>query len=95
MTRVIRAKKYQTGMVLANGGYATHQEAVCLSSKPRKDGGTYPESRPLPEHLDSIDASMIAFDQVVGPAVIEVREIHSQPGKLMLTAADIYRGLRS
>lgn len=44
MTRKIRKRTHQTGLILANGGLLTYQHVLCLSSMPRKDGLQYPLS---------------------------------------------------
>lgn len=49
MVRKIRERRFQKGLVLANGGVVSYQYVVCLSSKPRSDGSPYPEKNPLPE----------------------------------------------
>ncbi|KAH8647817.1 thiolase [Xylariales sp. PMI_506] len=70
MARDLRSGKYQTGLVLANGGVLTYQHVVCLSREPRKDGRDYPSSRPLPEFVHNAPAP--AFDEkAAGPAKIE------------------------
>jgi hypothetical protein len=50
MTRELRKAfgEPRNGLVLANGGVATHEYVVCLSSRPRRDGSPYPERNPLP-----------------------------------------------
>lgn len=45
MARQIRAGKIRNGLVLANGGVLSYQHAICLSSKHRPDGLSYPDSR--------------------------------------------------
>lgn len=45
MTRQIRSRKIRNGLVLANGGVLSYQHAICLSSRPRKHGTPYPDSR--------------------------------------------------
>ncbi|KAG8405933.1 hypothetical protein J3459_019452 [Metarhizium acridum] len=52
MARELRAKRHNTGLILANGGMLTHQHALCLSARPRGDGRAYPTSNPLPEIVD-------------------------------------------
>jgi hypothetical protein len=44
----------KNGLVLANGGVATHQHVVCLSSEPRGDGSAYPDANPLPEMVTDV-----------------------------------------
>ncbi|KAJ4424055.1 hypothetical protein N0V82_001302 [Gnomoniopsis sp. IMI 355080] len=45
MTRQIRAGIIRNGLVLANGGVVSYQHAICLSSKSKGDGTSYPDSR--------------------------------------------------
>ncbi|TVY85952.1 hypothetical protein LAWI1_G006898, partial [Lachnellula willkommii] len=52
MVRVLRSGKARTGLVLANGGVATYQHVVCLSSHARPSPSPYPTTNPLPEILD-------------------------------------------
>lgn len=54
MVRELRKGSMQNGLVLANGGVATYQYAVCLSTKPRKDNSPYPEKNPLPAVITDI-----------------------------------------
>ena len=58
MVRKLRKAKsgaeIKNGLVLANGGVATHQHVVCLSSAPRPDNSPYPESNPLPEMVTDV-----------------------------------------
>lgn len=69
MVRVLRSGKARTGLVLANGGVATYQHVVCLSSYARTS--PYPTANPLPEILD--DAPVPAIEEKpVGEATIEV-----------------------
>jgi hypothetical protein len=68
MTREMRAGKYQTGLVLANGGWLTYQHVVCLSSRPGKL--SYPEKNPLPDVLD--EAYPDLEEEAEGEAIIEV-----------------------
>ncbi|KAK6528542.1 hypothetical protein TWF281_009783 [Arthrobotrys megalospora] len=63
MTRRIRAGKGSTGLILANGGSATYEHAICISKQPRPTGSSYPASPPLPE-----------FTEVAGPPVDETPE---------------------
>ncbi|KAF4341928.1 hypothetical protein FBEOM_4094 [Fusarium beomiforme] len=41
MARVIRSRKHQNGLVLANGGVLSWQHALCLSVQPRRDSSLY------------------------------------------------------
>ncbi|KAI7759141.1 hypothetical protein LZL87_013346 [Fusarium oxysporum] len=69
MTRVIRSRKHQNGLVLANGGVLSWQHALCLSAQPRRDASTYVKR----EVLDNGDVSQgPAFASTAqGEAVIE------------------------
>lgn len=70
MARELRAKKHETGLILANGGMLTHQHALCLSVHPRGDGRAYPQENPLPAVVDEFSP---AFAQSAeGIAAIEV-----------------------
>jgi hypothetical protein len=53
MVRALRIGRGKTGLVLANGGTATYQHVVCLSTTPRKNDSSYPLQNPLPENLES------------------------------------------
>jgi hypothetical protein len=69
MVRELRSGKGRNGLVLANGGVATYQHVVCLSTQPRNS--PYPVENPLPTILD--DESVPPIDEkAVGEAVIEV-----------------------
>ncbi|RKK80449.1 hypothetical protein BFJ69_g4255 [Fusarium oxysporum] len=69
MTRVIRSRKHQTGLVLANGGVLSWQHALCLSAQSRRNNSTYVKR----EVLDNGDISQgPAFTPTAqGEAVIE------------------------
>jgi hypothetical protein len=71
MARALRTKKYETGLILANGGMLTHQHALCLSARPRRDGSSYPKCNPLPAIVDEYSPSFTEIAQ--GTATIEVR----------------------
>lgn len=79
MVRQIRAGRFRTGLVLANGGVATYQHVVCLSRRPRADGSAYPARNPLPELIDDLPVPVIA-EQAEGEATVEVS--HSPPSAL-------------
>lgn len=71
MARDIRAKEYNTGFVLANGGVLTHHYGLLLSSQPRASHlDVYPRSNPLPHDM-SIPSAPVVDDSAVGPATIE------------------------
>ncbi|KAF4945262.1 hypothetical protein FGADI_12082 [Fusarium gaditjirri] len=69
MARVIRSRKHQNGLVLANGGVLSWQHALCLSAQPRRDASTYVKR----QVLDNGDVSQgPAFTSTAqGEAVIE------------------------
>ena len=71
MTRQLRAGKGKAGLVLANGGVVSYQNAVCLSSRPRSDGSSYPEKAPLPEVVTDVPVPTIS-EEADGEAVVEV-----------------------
>ncbi|TVY83907.1 hypothetical protein LSUE1_G001727 [Lachnellula suecica] len=68
MVRELRNGKVRNGLVLANGGVATYQHVVCLSTHPRDS--PYPKENPLPPILD--DETVPSFDErAEGEATIE------------------------
>ncbi|GAB7354601.1 hypothetical protein MBLNU459_g5041t1 [Dothideomycetes sp. NU459] len=70
LVRQIRKGQVKHGLVLANGGTATYQHAVCLSSSQRRDGSAYPAENRLPVVLS--DASTPAIEnRAEGAAIIE------------------------
>ncbi|TVY35547.1 hypothetical protein LSUB1_G005578 [Lachnellula subtilissima] len=72
MVRQLRSGKGLTGLVLANGGIATYQHVVCLSSRARNS--PYPPTNPLPEFLadEPGHAPVPAIDEkATGEATIE------------------------
>lgn len=75
MTRQLRQKKSSgidsNGLVLANGGVMTYQHVVVLSSKPRKDGSSYPSANPLSSN-PSKDPAPTIEEEAKGEAIIEV-----------------------
>ncbi|ATY59631.1 acetyl-acetyltransferase [Cordyceps militaris] len=73
MTRALRSRRYNNGLILANGGMLTHQYAVCLSTQPRQDGQDYPAKNPLP--LVVPDAAPLFAEDASGPATIETYTI--------------------
>ncbi|KAM3471695.1 hypothetical protein MY5147_005696 [Beauveria neobassiana] len=73
MTRELRSRKYNNGLILANGGMLTHQYVVCLSAQPRKDGKDYPLENPLP--LVVQDPAPPFAEDATGPATIETYTI--------------------
>lgn len=72
MARRLRAGNGTHGLVLANGGVLTYQHVICLSSRPRADGQTYPAHNPLPSMLES-DTIPKIDETAEGEAIIEVR----------------------
>ena len=70
MTRQLRDGRGKNGLVLANGGVATYQAVVCLSSSPRRDGLPYPDSNPLPEMVADVQSPVVAI-QAEGDATVE------------------------
>jgi hypothetical protein len=76
MTRQLRQKKSSgtdsNGLILANGGVMTYQHVVILSSKPRKDGTSYPSAKPLSAN-PAKDPSPTIEEEAKGEAIIEVR----------------------
>lgn len=71
MARQLRAGKGKTGVILANGGVATYQNVVCLSTSPRSDGLPYPDHNPLPEYVTDVQVPTID-ERAQGDATIEV-----------------------
>lgn len=69
MSRQLRARKAKTGLVLANGGVLSYQHALCLSSEPRREGSSYPDSRSSSGTVVGAPAPVEPFAQ--GEAVIE------------------------
>ncbi|KAM3505323.1 hypothetical protein MY10362_003026 [Beauveria mimosiformis] len=69
----LRSRKYNNGLILANGGMLTHQYVVCLSAQPRKDGKDYPLENPLP--LVVQDPAPPFAEDATGPATIETYTI--------------------
>ena len=71
MVRKLRTGHGQDGLILANGGVLTYQHALCLSTRPRRDGSAYPNQNPLPSHLTDIPVPAVTA-RAEGEAVIEV-----------------------
>lgn len=69
MSRQLRARKVKNGLVLANGGFLSYQHALCLSSGPRREGSSYPDSRDSSSVVVGAPAPVEAFVQ--GEAVVE------------------------
>jgi hypothetical protein len=53
MVRALRSGRGKIGLVLANGGNATYQHVICLSTTVRADGSPYPLQSPLPATLEN------------------------------------------
>ena len=71
MVRELRRGSSQHGLVLANGGVLTYQHALCLSTRPRKDGSPYPDKNPLARYVTDIPVPIITAE-AEGEAIIEV-----------------------
>lgn len=69
MVRELRSGKGRTGLILANGGVATYQHVVCLSTQPRT--APYPKENPLPPILNDEPVPTID-EKAEGEATIEV-----------------------
>lgn len=93
MSRELRARKHNTGLILANGGMLTHQYAICLSAKPRKGGKPYPKVNPLPEIYDTSKQSFT--EKADGAATIEVRFNGLVTLPIANQRIDIYDRIRS
>ncbi|KAI5270850.1 hypothetical protein E4T47_05831 [Aureobasidium subglaciale] len=70
MAKKLRAGDGTNGLILANGGVLTYQHVLCLSSRPRADGRSYPVRNPLPPSLGS-DSVPVIDETVEGEAIIE------------------------
>ena len=79
MVRQLRQGKGKNGLVLANGGVATYQHVVLLSSQPRTDGSSYPQENPLSEYVDDLPVPKIA-DHPEGEATIETYTVEFNRG---------------
>lgn len=71
MTRQLRAGKGKNGLILANGGLATYQAVLCLSSSPRRDGLPYPNTNPLPETISDVQVPPVDA-KADGEGIVEV-----------------------
>jgi hypothetical protein len=47
MVRRLRQGAGHNGLILANGGFLSYQHAICISTQPRGNTDTYPDSRLL------------------------------------------------
>lgn len=71
MSRQIRNGRFQTGLVLANGGVLSYQHAICLSSRARTNNSSYHDSRlDCDAVVDGPAPAVQTFAE--GEAVIEV-----------------------
>lgn len=70
MVHELRMKNNQHGLILANGGNATYQHVICLSSQPRKGGSPYPEKNPLPATITDVPAPKMD-QEAEGEAMVE------------------------
>ncbi|CAD6591207.1 MAG: hypothetical protein ASARMPREDX12_005031 [Alectoria sarmentosa] len=70
MVRQLRGGNGQNGLILANGGVLTYQHALCLSTRPRRNGSAYPDRNPLPSHMTDIPIPKPTV-QASGEAIIE------------------------
>ena len=59
MTRSLRQQEGKHGLVLANGGVATYQHVICLSTVSPQTSHIYPAKNPLPDHLPVLPESEI------------------------------------
>ena len=76
MVRRLRNGKGQNGLILANGGWLTYQHVICLSSKPQREGITYPEKDPLPVLTSPVVPTVDA--EAEGDAIIEVSMLEAR-----------------
>lgn len=85
------------GLILANGGTLTCENAICLSTEPRESHTVYPLLDILPD--TSIEQPPQVEAEAEGEAVIEVCFLkdlgisNGHFGKLELTDIDIHRGI--
>lgn len=68
MSRQIRSRRINTGLILANGGVLSYQHALCLASRPRA-ASPYPDSRISSDTIVGASPQVEAFPQ--GAAKIE------------------------
>jgi hypothetical protein len=71
MVRELRKGNGRHGLVLANGGVATYQYVVCLSTQGRNDGSPYPDKNPLPDIITDVPVPPVD-SQAEGEATVEV-----------------------
>lgn len=94
MTRQLRTGNGQNGLILANGGVMTYQHVVCLSSRPRTDGSTYPTKSLLPYELKDRPVPPISLHPE-GEAVIEVNSAFLLLSHGLTLIIDLYRWIQS
>lgn len=70
MVRQLRQGKGRNGLILANGGVITYQNAICLSIEARRDGTGYPAARTLPDVVTDVPIPVVQA-KASGNAVIE------------------------
>jgi hypothetical protein len=87
MVRELRKGRSKNGLVLANGGIATYEYVVCLSSKPRSS--PFPDRNPLPEYVTDEPIPTVD-DKAEGEAVIEVRS-QTKIYRELANCADLHR----
>lgn len=81
------------GLVLANGGTLTHENAVCLSNTPLEPHRAYPQYQVdvKGNKLDGVPAICLTPQ---GEARVEVLHDLHQPMIHKLSRIDVYRGIR-
>lgn len=91
MVRELRRGNGQNGLILANGGVLTYQHALCLSTRPRRDGSAYPDKNPLPTHLTDVPIPKVAVQVEEGEAKIEVSLSRALTNPSCSPSAQFYR----
>ncbi|EPS44194.1 hypothetical protein H072_1830 [Dactylellina haptotyla CBS 200.50] len=77
LTRQLRSGRGTTAMVLANGGVATYQHVVCISTQPRARNSPYPKENPLPKTITNVQVPPID-ETPEGEAIIETYTVSFQ-----------------
>ncbi|KAK6535646.1 hypothetical protein TWF694_002101 [Orbilia ellipsospora] len=77
MTRQLRYGRGTTGLILANGGVATYQHVVCISTQPRAQNSPYPSENPLPTIVTNVPVPPID-ENPEGEAIIETYTVSFQ-----------------
>lgn len=75
------------GLILANGGTLTAENAICLSTRPRQSPTTYPLIDTLPSRARN-DLPPPVDTQATGDAVIEVRDL-SRPLSFLAVCTEL------